>query len=771
MEVDAASDNSLPFGQGASAFGSDQGEDEDIVPDRRLSLDFREWGPVDQGDRYDVERAQSPPHSYVSMHSDGLSCHPDDIDTDEEPPVTQVVLERHDSFSSSCYSTDSEDNEEGEPKRKRKSRKKSSSSNQQQSAQPPLKPELLKDPNQKRHPALTVDFTFKALRSTLQKLVVEELKCFKKMVWNRYPECFRDPLDGLDIVDLVDKMLEVCDIEVSLKITDVILRDMNLKRAADYLQGLCKRNEVRYDLKMTLKRKYESIYEGFAQQGQQTLFESMYTDLYITDGGDAAVNSQHEVREIEELAEEHSGKEEVITCKDIFDPEIVKSRHIRSMLTKGVAGIGKSATVQKFILDWVEGKAHQDIFFLLPLPFRELNSMENTKVSFMELIQALYPEMKEVETLDFEDCKVMFICDGVDDCLMGLDFRKTEYWCDPKEPTTVKVLITNLIRGNLLHSAFLWITSRPIAANLIPPERVHQLLEVRGFTDEQKDAYFRKKIPDQKMADKIIGHLKSTKTLYIMCHMPLFCWVACRTLQKEFQNAKPGAEPPKAITHLYTNLLLVLINMRTQKLQQNKTEEMWAADKEFLMKLGKMAFIMLEKGLFRIEKEQWKEYDLDPQKAVVETGICTEFFREKFVMYQEKVHCFVHPTMQEYMAALYVFLSFKNNSKNVLDGNKLTRMFKEPSMVDLHKSALDRALHSKNGNYDIFLRFLLGLSMEANQDLLRGFLSNTLASQQAQEETARIIRKKIKDNHYPERNENLSRCLDELSPRLPIHCT
>lgn len=521
-------------------------------------------------------------------------------------------------------------------------------------------------------------------------------------------------------------------------------------------------------MKAALKRKYENIYESLAQQGQQTLFDCVYTDLHITDGGNAAINSEHEFRQIEELQECSRGEREVVSCRNIFDPEIVKSRHVRTLITKGTPGIGKSSLVQRFILDWVEGKEHQDVFFLIPLPFKELNQMADDKIGFMDLICRLYPEMKEVDTLDFDDCRVMFICDGLDDCIVPIDFRRTAYWCDLNQPTTLRILITNLIRGNLLYSAYVWVTTRPVAINLIPAECIHQLHEVRGFTNEQREAYFRKVIAKQELAEKVIAHIRSCKTLYFMCHMPLFCWVVQNVLERDLHNLPKGTELPKAITHFYTNLLLVHIGMRGQKLQNCQAEEEPVpGDQEFLMKLGKMAYQLLEKNVFRIEKDHWTDSGLNAQDVVVTAGLCTQFYREKFVMYQEKVDCFVHPTMQEYMAALYVFLSFKNQGKNVLESHKF-KVFtssKEPTLADLLKSAVDKALHAKNANYNIFLRFLLGMSVEANQDLLRTFLSSTGSSVQARDETARYIRKKTKENHHAEKNANLQLCLDELFPQ------
>lgn len=763
----AGSDNSLPFGQGASAFGSEDGDEEDVIPERRLSLDLRLWEPT--AERYDVERAASPAPSYVSMHSEDWSFNSSETESDEDPPpgvATKVQLERPCSSESSACSFYSDEGTEGEGKAERRPRKKSCS---QPSPPAPVKPELVKDPNEKRHPALTIEFAFKVLQSSLKKLAADELKIFKRMLWERYPECFQDPLDGLDIVDVVDKMLETCDIEVSLKITLCLLKEMNLKKVSQYLQGMCQRNEVRYELKLTLKRKYENMHEGLAQQGQQCLFESVYTDLLVTQGGNSKLNLQHEIRKIEELKEVVRGTKQVVNCKDIFDPEIVKKKHVRTLITRGTPGIGKSSLVQKFILDWVNGVAHEHVFLLIPLPFKELNQMAEGSIAFMDLICRFYPEMKKVDSLEFEDCQVMFICDGLDDCVVPIDFSRTAYWCDLDKPTTLRMIITNLIRGNLLYSSYVWVTSRGVAIDLIPGESVHLSQEVCGFTDEQKEAYFRKVIPNAELAERAIAHIKSCKTLYYMCHLPLFCWVVHNVLEGQLQSLPAGTELPKTITHFYTNLLLVHLNMRGQKLKNSsKDDQTVLSDQEFLLKLGKIAFQLLEKNLLRIEKDHWKESGLHPRDVVVTTGLCTQFYREKFVMYHEKVDCFVHPTVQEYMAALYVFLSFKNNGKNVLDSHKF-KVFssgKESSLTELYKSAIEKALHSKNVSYEIFLRFLLGMSVEANQELLRGVLHSTGSSLQAREETARYIRKKLKEGQHLDKtkSENLERCLDELFP-------
>ncbi len=508
------------------------------------------------------------------------------------------------------------------------------------------------------------------------------------------------------------------------------------------------------------------LYEGFTQQGEPVPFESVYTDLYITDGVNASINSEHEFRsKIKELEETGKVNRTPLTGNDIFSQKNVRSRHIRSVLSRGVPGCGKSCAVQRFILDWADGKVHTDVFFLIPLQFKELNKMLEGEYTLMSLVSTLYPEMKEIDTLDFEGCQVMFICDGLDDTQIPFHFRKTVYWCDATMPTTVQVLMTNLIRGNLLYNAYMWIISRAGALNVIPPEHVHQLLEVRGFTDDQKEAYFRKTISDRDLAEKVIAHIKSSKTLFIMCHLPLFCWVASKVLQRQFHSLRSTAQLPRTLTSLYTIMLHGHTLLSIEKLKSDPTEDTkdLTAD-QLLIKLAKLSYSMLEKNEFQIKKEHWDDVGLpDSYPAMACTGLCTEFYREKYMIYTEKVSCFAHPTIQEYLAALHVFYCFKKHGKNILEQSKLSKVLKV-SLTDLLRSAVDKALGSKNSNYDIFLRFLLGLSVEDNQELLKNILQiSTSSSQNAREETSRYISKKIKEGHFPERLKTFGGALMNLT--------
>ncbi|KAI2665767.1 NLR family CARD domain-containing protein 3 [Labeo rohita] len=520
-------------------------------------------------------------------------------------------------------------------------------------------------------------------------------------------------------------------------------------------------HEVLNTFKSNLKKKFECLYEGTEMQGNPTLLNEIYTELYITESESGEISNEHEVRQIETQSRRTATEDTAIKCKDIFRPLPGQDKAIRTVLTKGVAGIGKTVSVQKFILDWAEGKENQDVQLIFPLPFREINLMKGKTLSLSGLLHVFFPETKEIE-ISSNGYKVLFIFDGLDECHPPLYFQRNKILRDANKETSVDVLLTNLIVGNLLPSALIWITSRPAAADLVPSECVHRVTEVRGFNDPQKEEYFRKRISDQSLANTIISHLKSSRSLYIMCHIPVFCWISATVLEKMLSRADSG-EIPKTLTQMYTHFLILQTNIKHEKDYEKKV-----TDEDMILKLGKLAFQQLVKGNLIFYEEDLRECGIDETEASVYSGLCTQIFREEFVLYQGKVFSFVHLSIQEHLAALYAHLSCTINNIYVFDQTKqrlLHKTFnqkKYSSLSELHQRAVDEDLQNENGHLNLFLRFLLGLSIMSNQTLLRKLLTQTGSCFCNKEETIQYIKQKIRQNRFPEKSMNLFHCLNEL---------
>ncbi|XP_030605474.1 protein NLRC3-like [Archocentrus centrarchus] len=323
-------------------------------------------------------------------------------------------------------------------------------------------------------------------------------------------------------------------------------------------QSSCVQNpglqEVLEEHKISLRRRCEHVTEGSDETGSRTLLNRIYTELYITEGQSEEVHTQHEVRQLETASKKKTLHDTPIRCHDIFKAFPDQQGPIRVVLTNGVAGVGKTFSVQKFTLDWAEGLENQHVSVVILLSFRELNLIPDQQYSLLELLHDFHPTLQKVPAEKLAVWKLLFIFDGLDESRLSLDFTNRKLVSDVTQKSSVNVLLTNLIEGNLLPSALIWITSRPAAANQIPPNHVHRFTEVQGFTDAQKEEYFRRRFSDEELSSRIISHMKTSRSLHIMCRIPVFCWITATVLEHMLTTEQRG-ELPKTLTDMYSHFL------------------------------------------------------------------------------------------------------------------------------------------------------------------------------------------------------------------------
>ncbi|XP_047191068.1 NLR family CARD domain-containing protein 3 isoform X5 [Scophthalmus maximus] len=523
--------------------------------------------------------------------------------------------------------------------------------------------------------------------------------------------------------------------------------------------------------KISLRSRCERVTEGSDDRGSETLLNRIFTELYITEGQSEEVNTQHEVRQLETTSKKETLHETPIKCHDIFKAGPDQQRRIRVVLTNGVAGVGKTFSVQKFTLDWAEGLENQDVSLLILLSFRELNLIRDQQHSLLTLLRVFHPTLQKVTEEKLTVCRLLFIFDGLDESRLSLDFNHREVLCDVTQRSSVNVLLTNLIQGNLLPSALIWITSRPAAANQIPPTCVDRVTEVRGFTDAQKEEYFRRRFSDEELSSRIISHVKTSRSLHIMCQIPVFCWISATVLE-HMLTIDQREELPKTLTDLYSHFLLVQTRRKKNKYHEGREtspQELTEADREVLLKLGRLAFKHLETGNIMFYQEDLERCGLDVTEALVYSGVCTEIFRRESVILQKTVYCFVHLSVQEFLAAVYMFHCVTNRNTKVLDdflGTKWNNTQHDSFLEDILGSTMERSFESPNGHLDLFVRFLHGLCLESNQRFFRGLMGRT-----EKKIIKRVIDnlKKMNSNKIsPDRSINIFHCLMEMND-LSVH--
>ncbi|XP_051799525.1 NACHT, LRR and PYD domains-containing protein 12-like isoform X1 [Acanthochromis polyacanthus] len=615
------------------------------------------------------------------------------------------------------------------------------------------------------------------LLRTLEDLGDEDFEKFKwfltqEGVLEDFKSIPKSHLEKATRVNTVDQMVQIYGTSNALKVTEKVLMKMNkIDLVRKILRTIKERTEIlsgcQDKLKSNLKKRFQCVFEGIAKAGQKTLLNEIYTELYITEGGTAEVNDEHEVRQIEAASRKPNRAETTIRPEDIFKDPSGKYKPIRTVMTLGVAGIGKTVLTQKLTLDWAEDKSNQDIQLMFPLTFRELNLLTKRKFSLVELVHHCFIETKAAGICSFEDFQVVFIFDGLDECRLPLDFDNNEILTDVTESTSVDVLLTNLIRGKLLPSARLWITTRPAAANQIPADCVDMVTEVRGFTDPQKEDYFRKRFTDEEQASSIISHMKTSRILHIMCHIPVFCWITATVLE-ELLRSREGGNLPRTLTEMFIQHLVV--QTKVKKIKYDRGTETDLDSRRMVESLGKLAFEQLQKGKLIFYESDLTECGIDVEAASVYSGVFTQIFKEESGLYQDKVFCFVHLSIQEFLAAVYMFHCYTNRNQKVLeDFLGKDWKYKNRDTLDVFMyGVMEKSLSSKNGHLDLLVRFLHGLCLESNQRLLGGLLGWT----ENHPEMIQTVINNLKEmNSYgmsPDRSINIFHCLMEMKD-LSVH--
>ncbi|XP_071315618.1 NLR family CARD domain-containing protein 3-like isoform X2 [Trachinotus anak] len=482
--------------------------------------------------------------------------------------------------------------------------------------------------------------------------------------------------------------------------------------------------KVKKEFKEAMRKKFALTSEGSGDQ--QSSLKTIYTQLYVITGESEGPHAEHEFINLQRNLKTQALSKPSVNLSDIFRPLPVQEIPHRTVLTKGSAGIGKSFSVQKFILDWAKEEANQDIDFVFCLAFREMNLCTNTK-SLHKLLTEFHPALRD--SADYVKTKVMVILDSVDESRLQLEFEKNKMITSVNEVTSLGNLFANLIQGNLLPNAKVWITSRQAAANQIPAKYIDLVTEIRGFNEPQKEEYFRRRFSHD-LADRIISHIQSSVSLDIMCQIPIFCWISAVLFQEVFRGDEK-AETPQTLTEMMAHFLFVQTKRRSRKYDkrtEKNEENLLETHRKFLLKLGKLAFVHLLKNNLIFYETDLEDCGIDMKEASVYSGFCTTVLREEELFSQKKVFFFVHLTIQEFFAALYVYDCFTNQNTTELS-NFLDLKEKEHTLLDLLKMTVDKVVEKKNGHLAYFMRFLLGLMVESNRRVLQGLLTPPDSSQ------------------------------------------
>ncbi|XP_067897770.1 protein NLRC3-like [Heterodontus francisci] len=512
------------------------------------------------------------------------------------------------------------------------------------------------------------------------------------------------------------------------------------------------------NLKVTHRKKSREMFEHMIESGEKggkrVLLCERFINVSIIEG-DSSENANE--------AEEPEGT--WIELGDIFKPPTGQDKAALTVVTKGIAGIGKSILVQKFISDWTTGAALSQYDFIFRFSFRELSLLSNEKkeITLPELVKWYYPHIENSGSiLANESIRSLFIFDGLSDGELEIDFNKHIVCRDLTAKVALGSLLVNLIKRELLPSASIWITTRPGTKNTIPPQHISRMTEIKGFQDQEKEDYFRTRCGEKQLAEKIMQLVKKQRSLFFMCSVPAFCSILFSVLEAVLKSADMKDEIPQTLTEVYSHFLVHLIAFQQEKrefVNRKAQIEVLESKQKSIFALGKLTFEKsYKKGSQTVlfSEEELKENNIE--LSLVCGGLCKEIVGADNTNYS-----FVHLAVQEYFAALYVVLSFHNQKKNPF--GKSFKLFEKLSYSQICKEACESASKDGKGHQEFFLRFLCGLGTSRSQNYLKGLLAGDGKNKGKDDskKIAKFLKKFLQTNIPPEQTINILHCLNELN--------
>ncbi|XP_078060886.1 NACHT, LRR and PYD domains-containing protein 3-like isoform X1 [Mustelus asterias] len=381
----------------------------------------------------------------------------------------------------------------------------------------------------------------------------------------------------------------------------------------------------------------------------------------------------------------------------LFHQSHSESKSGNSAAVSGVPGIGKTTMVQKIVYDWATGKIYPHYQFVFSFKFRDLNTI-NCRINLKNLILDQYPYFGNILGELWKNPEgLLFIFDGLDEFKDSIDFadnrRNTEpqYMCtDPECWCEVSDIVYSLIQHKLLPGCSVLVTSRPTALHLLEKAEISVWAEILGFVGDERKEYFNKFFGDQAVATAVFKHVEENEILYTMCYNPSYCWILALSLGPFFiQRDRKRQQVPKTITQLYSYYIYNILKNHGREIENRR---------DVLLKLGEMAYTGVSEKKIVFRDADLIEYNLQPSQFL--SGFLMELL-ERDDSAQSVVYTFPHLTIQEFVAALTQFLT--------------------PDPRDIGK-LLRKAHSEKDGRFEIFLRFVAGLSSPQSARPLEKFL-------------------------------------------------
>ena len=339
--------------------------------------------------------------------------------------------------------------------------------------------------------------------------------------------------------------------------------------------------------------------------------------------------------------------------KDLFCPnKDTKQKFPHKILVIGRPGIGKTVLTEKILLDWaneLDPFYNDKIAFYFKFRWFNRNQIPVTLKTFLcngtQLSNEKFQEIYEEITKHPE--KAILIFDGLDELNSDLDCPND--WPPPNDsdfPMSAISLFRKLISGHLLPEATVLVTSRPTANQFYSKFKFDRTVEIIGFTKDRIEQYITKFCQSHNRNDlepKIWNHVQSSSDLLNACYIPVNCWIVVTILFERLEDPRDEISAlPTTLTELYQAAISHFDEKHSRKLDGQSSEEATKKLQLLAVKGIEPMQLIFDNASF---DEEMKQSGLLNSLSNPYSQVQTQF-------------CFIHLTIQEFLAAKHVVESF-----------------------------------------------------------------------------------------------------------------